>query len=116
MWVDALRSGEYTQVTGALVNSIGYCCLGVACELFIAAHPRSLKKNDKGDQYCWRSEDIDYSEGGELPDPVAEWLGFEEITDPYLDDEGHTAVHFNDAYHSSFTEIADAIEQHYLGD
>jgi hypothetical protein len=28
-WLDALRSGEYKQATGALKNGNGYCCLGV---------------------------------------------------------------------------------------
>jgi hypothetical protein len=33
-WVKALRSGEYTQTTnGYLQDTIGYCCLGVACTL-----------------------------------------------------------------------------------
>lgn len=38
-WIKALRSGEYAQATNQLrVNDsygpIGYCCLGVACDLF----------------------------------------------------------------------------------
>ena len=39
-WVDALRSGEYQQVTGQLKDTldeegeiVGYCCLGVLCEI-----------------------------------------------------------------------------------
>lgn len=28
-WINALRSGEYTQSTGSLKNVKGYCCLGV---------------------------------------------------------------------------------------
>ena len=34
-WCDALRRGEYRQTNYALQNDNGYCCLGVACELFI---------------------------------------------------------------------------------
>lgn len=38
IWVEALRSGKYQQTQGRLVKqledgSIGYCCLGVACEV-----------------------------------------------------------------------------------
>lgn len=38
-WVAALRSGEYQQTTGVLTevngldDALGYCCLGVLCEL-----------------------------------------------------------------------------------
>ncbi len=32
-WVAALRSGEFYQIKGALVNEDGYCCLGVACSI-----------------------------------------------------------------------------------
>lgn len=37
-WIQALRSGEYKQTTGALQKTkgakAGYCCLGVACVLY----------------------------------------------------------------------------------
>lgn len=36
-WVEALRSGEFTQCSGKLCGYDGsrwcYCCLGVACEI-----------------------------------------------------------------------------------
>jgi hypothetical protein len=36
-WIEALRGGEYKQVIGSLYKdngeSLGYCCLGVACAL-----------------------------------------------------------------------------------
>lgn len=35
-WVNALRSGQFTQThKGDLQNYEGYCCLGVACEVFV---------------------------------------------------------------------------------
>jgi hypothetical protein len=39
-WLQALESGQYKQVTGTLASKkpksgkIGYCCLGVACEVY----------------------------------------------------------------------------------
>lgn len=33
-WTKALRSGKYKQTTKKLQDNKGYCCLGVACELF----------------------------------------------------------------------------------
>ena len=35
--VSALRSGEYKQIKGCLSTGGGYCCLGVACEVYIKA-------------------------------------------------------------------------------
>lgn len=32
-WIDALKSGDYDQVEGALQKDDGYCCLGVLCTL-----------------------------------------------------------------------------------
>jgi hypothetical protein len=31
-WIGDLRSGKYSQTTGALCNGTGYCCLGVLAE------------------------------------------------------------------------------------
>lgn len=31
-WLEALRSGEYCQTKGQLVDEHGYCCLGVLAE------------------------------------------------------------------------------------
>lgn len=33
-WVEALKSGEYKQIRDFLHTKEGYCCLGVACEIF----------------------------------------------------------------------------------
>lgn len=34
-WIDALRSGKYLQIKGALRSrdGLGHCCLGVLCDL-----------------------------------------------------------------------------------
>lgn len=34
-WANALRSGKYSQDTGALQTPSGFCCLGVACDVMI---------------------------------------------------------------------------------
>jgi len=33
MWVDALRSGDFKQGQGQLLENHYYCCLGVLCEI-----------------------------------------------------------------------------------
>lgn len=32
-WIKALRSGSYSQSHGILRNKIGFCCLGVLCDV-----------------------------------------------------------------------------------
>lgn len=34
-WIKALRSGDYKQGKNTLQDHNGYCCLGVACDIFI---------------------------------------------------------------------------------
>lgn len=33
-WVKALRSGEYEQSQSVLRDDVGFCCLGVACDVY----------------------------------------------------------------------------------
>lgn len=69
-WVDALRSGEYLQTTGKLHDSVGYCCLGVACELA----PNTTWGPGYEDTFMAVSADGLTSEYV-LPIPVMNWLG-----------------------------------------
>ena len=32
-WINALRGGEYRQARGELRDHVGYCCLGVLCDI-----------------------------------------------------------------------------------
>lgn len=34
MWLEALESGEYAQSRGCLCDGEGFCCLGLACDVF----------------------------------------------------------------------------------
>lgn len=34
-WINALRSGKYKQTKKTLHDAEGYCCLGVACDIFL---------------------------------------------------------------------------------
>lgn len=44
-WCEALRSGKYKQTKNELENKGGYCCLGVACMVFISKQKRSYFKS-----------------------------------------------------------------------
>jgi|TARA_R110000765_G_scaffold340353_1_gene430437 hypothetical protein len=57
-WVAALRSGEYDQGTDGLQTEGGYCCLGVACDLY-------MKETGNGEWLppaLWESGDSDEPE------------------------------------------------------
>lgn len=44
-WINALRSGRYKQTKYTLQDAGGYCCLGVACDVFIKPKLRELNKD-----------------------------------------------------------------------
>lgn len=108
-WLKALRSGEYSQVEGALhnANTGGFCCLGVQqhCKL-------------KG--YVEIADTVDAFGDTEFAEfPSKEYLRKNGIfyadesgrksTNPYLMEAGETAADMND-YGHTFTEIADDLE------
>lgn len=135
LWVDALRSGKYKQTVGQLRNlnpeltvngkarPVGYCCLGVACEVAI----------DNGITFV-EYGDLDWGGWLALPPQVAEWLGLydddgELAAFPTISDEPAAwgektwesqkftrADIANDELHWSFAQIADAVEKKYLTD
>ena len=39
LWIKALRSGEYKQTKECLNDGVGYCCLGVLCDIYQKQHP-----------------------------------------------------------------------------
>lgn len=105
-WCDELRSGKYSQTKNALNNSAGFCCLGVACKVFI---PKNKQRISFGH--------ID----GFLPDDQKnspKWLknisnDFQQLTgkDLYRLNDGDTAINLQNY---SFNEIADLLEAVYI--
>jgi hypothetical protein len=115
-WVKALRSGKYKQTSGTLKDDVGYCCLGVACDVF-------AKETGKGK---WRTTDFSGKQfitdlgtdeemihEADLPPAVMRWFGIRK-SDPVLRSRGQTASHVNDVEGWDFDEIASAIERKYL--
>lgn len=109
IWVDALRSGEYTQgrerlkkITKGVVT---HCCLGVLCELYNQQNDQPLKQqttNDVDDDcVCFDGCFIN------LPPIIQEWAGLGSRFGVY---RWGILSHMNDEG-VSFPEIADAIEQ-----
>lgn len=91
-WIEALRSGKYKQDKYQLQTSKGFCCLGVACDLFSPKH-----KRNKGILV------------GFIPDSLApHWL-VNIAKDPHL-----FLSWKNDVGGFSFDEIADCLQAVYV--
>lgn len=100
LWVEALRSGKYKQVTDALENRHGQCCLGVACRVAID-NGLALRVNADG-AVTYFGDDT-----AELPRAVKEWLGLATSYGRFDDLTSLVALNDNG---SSFDMIADIIE------
>lgn len=103
-WVKALESGKYEQVKNTLKGktndgNVGYCCLGVACQLRADSANRARPWGKKGvNSYAQRCEGVkeEYAGSWLLPES-------EQVKLSTLNDNG-----------SSFKEIAKTIREKYL--
>ena len=123
LWIEALRSGEFTQGVGALRNPDDTrCCLGVACDVYKRAMGIGkwmVDADEPGSRYFIVADYRGRHERGTgaLPNVVREWLGLRTEDGSYqmreADGEfGHfsSLVTDNDTRHKTFAEIADIIE------
>ena len=109
-WVDALRSGKYTQTRGALRSDEGnnpkFCCLGVACDLYAQEVGGSWGPMEQRG-YVKFTDPEDNVASDFLTPAVTKWLGL-------LWDNGgnvkHSLLRLNDSYKYTFAQIADHIE------
>jgi hypothetical protein len=113
-WVAALRSGEYAQTRGFLHDSNGYCCLGVACDLYQKEVGGLLVRVESvavghGDKLV--GEHATYYDGqhGVLPVAVRDWLGLINATGDHCVAGGRSLASMNDSG-DDFRTIADFIE------
>lgn len=105
-WVRALRSGKFKQCKARL-SKVGkdgprYCCLGVACEVFIKSGGSLVKSEPYEDgtvQYAGAQ--------GFLPGKVCSWLGLQDTGGEI--DGGPSLASRNDKG-VKFTTIANLIE------
>lgn len=120
LWVEALRSGAYSQAKYALCkeysDGCAFCCLGVLCELYVR------EKNEPDSVHLL--EDLDYERISNkpyrqriyyghtsvLPQEVVQWAGLNSAT-PSISNVELSSL--NDTFSKSFSEIADSIELHF---
>lgn len=111
-WVVALRSGEYEQGRGQLLDEHNrMCCLGVACAVYMDETGRGKWTDPNDDGFMYFMTEHGGRNAISLPFEVREWLGMMD-DDPALSG-GRRATMQNDGG-TSFEEIADAIEETYL--
>jgi len=100
-WINALYSNKYQQTTRRLQNSDGYCCLGVACKIFIPDN--LLYKNRLG--YI-----VGYTPLAQQNSP--RWL--KDINVDLYHRTGSALIDLNDTKLFSFSEIADVLYMVYI--
>lgn len=129
-WIEALRSGEYTQARNSLYRlhaddrSRSYCCLGVLCDLYRKEHPDQASWN--GRSFLIQTDEGAHHEEAVLPFAVQQWAGLpddnpelaewdERDEDDYISPEASLAE-LNDGrdglVQRSFEEIANLIHHH----
>jgi len=104
LWLNALRSGEYSQTYGTLKGGAGYCCLGVLCHVAneAGALPSGTRVEEKDNQLLFIVEDEDavHEEEAELPD------GSFGLPDRVIG----KCIEWNDEDRADFATIADRLE------
>lgn len=108
----ALRSGEYTQSKDTLRNDAGFCCLGVACDIYMketglgAWSEPALYSSIGAREFRVITENMNFGSASILPQPVADWYGIQSAGDYEYDK--HVAM-LNDRG-APFSQIADIID------
>ena len=113
--VDALRSGEFSQGKGHLHTNEGFCCLGVACEIYRRETDLGEWVDHKPTYKAFKLPEKESHLTGTniagvtaiLPAEVARWFGFSTTTGIYH--ENSSLANDNDIG-KTFAEIADIIE------
>lgn len=121
-WIDALRSGEFNQCTGALGKldpeggGINYCCLGVLATIAGAAHRIGDGGDDALDILVFEFED-GAEDSGIIPlslrDTIVSDLNLGQLiaeTGPGREDDLMRTLSSKNDRGATFAEIADYLE------
>lgn len=119
-WVEALRSGEYSQGKGALraQSADSYCCLGVLCDLAVKDGAAGWVPYDQHSYLAvyHPSQDEVYTTLSRqdylvLPQAIADWAGLRgvspEISTDAVDDERLTDIDWDGTDFVGLTNLND---------
>ncbi len=98
-WIDALRSGDYTQCKNMLRDKDSFCVLGVLCDI----HSKEFHCEED-----WHGE-LYKMYMNSLPPEVCNWLGEENFE--LIFGGSDSLIDLNDDGHVDFKELADEIER-----
>lgn len=115
-WIDALLSDEYPQATGALRSNVGFCCLGVLCDIAIKHGVVNPWKPTGNHLYAIEVDGVDVLEIGLPPAAVMEWAGLEYRGGEYgerVGDRGASYLAGDNDSGKTFSEIAKIIEENF---
>lgn len=120
-WLAALRSDKYKQTRFRLRDNTGFCCLGVACDLYSKEYSKE-HPDVKWEQPKMSFDEHDgyyfLSSTGTLPREVRNWLnlrtGVGRFTDSQLPDLEQNLTKVNDIG-MTFKQIANIIESEPYG-
>lgn len=126
-WIPALRRGKYPQTRGTLRDFVGYCCLGVACEVspditwddgdyvWRGPDPEPLHPHWTEEWRRWREDNLT-TDNSQLPQALAQRLGITRDGDLEVIDQDAWAtlvgpqsvnaanlVQLNDGYDDGYT-------------
>lgn len=108
LWIEALRSGKYSQTNGRLHNDKGWCCLGVACDILTTE--LNIKREWVTKEGFLQEEFNGWF--GALPNDVKQFLGMYSV-DGTSKDNLNTLALMNDSG-QTFEFIANELERgHY---
>jgi hypothetical protein len=109
-WIEALRSGEYSQTQEQLKDHHGYCCLGVLCDLYSRANENGLWIEEEN-LFHFETFEGEY-EYTILPVSVSEWAGLGGVDNPVVEygEEKVAISDLNDKEQLTFNQIAAIIE------
>jgi hypothetical protein len=105
----ALESGKFEQALGALRVGDGYCCLGVACEIYRQVTGRGewvIGQGQLQNRPTFKTEDRMLGEGAVLPPEVANWYGLSYNPILTIDGKVAAASNWNDTHMVDFSVIA----------
>lgn len=120
-WLAALRSGEYKQSKNFLKHpidggeNIGYCCLGVLCDLYIKEknNPNIIWDINLHGTHIFKSSisDVLIVESKALPEQLFEWAGLDEKNPAICYHDMNTSLAELNDNGKTFEEIALVIEE-----
>lgn len=123
-WIEALRSGKYSQGEGHLrTKDDSYCCMGVGCDVYRSATGLG-KWVRKGRKYFFDYTDdkSSFQKDATMPSIVGRYFGIEDdfmirirMTEKSRAVGNYGLMTLNDARYATFSEIADILEVAMMG-